>query len=167
MPEGTNILATPVFAPGTTTIAVVLAITEPGAKRMIRKIDPLTGGFVTMPGTSYTSHHALAYFDTSSGSFAGPFHLDNAPALALSTAAANGSDLFLWTTAEPQASQATKGKGTAAHDAADQRVPAGLGPAPVHGPGRAPVAGQRTGRHAAQRGRRPPGQRAHRAGLLG
>ena len=127
VPEGTNILATPVFAPGTTTIAVVLAITEPGAKRMIRKIDPLTGGFVTMPGTSYTSHHALAYFDTSSGSFAGPFHLGNAPALALSTVAANGSDLFLWTTAEPQASQATKGKGTAATTPQISAFPLGSG----------------------------------------
>jgi hypothetical protein len=114
VPEGTNILATPVFAPGTTTIAVVLAITEPGATRMIRKIDPLTGGLVTLPGTTYTSHHALAYFDTSSGAFTGPFHLDNAPALALTTAAANGSDLFLWTTAEPQASPSTKGRGSPA-----------------------------------------------------
>ncbi len=114
VPEGTNILATPVFAPGTTTIAVVLAITEPGATRMIRKIDPLTGGLVTLPGTTYTSHHALAYFDTSSGAFTGPFHLDNAPALALTTAAANGSDLFLWTTAEPQATPSTKGRGSPA-----------------------------------------------------
>ncbi len=129
IPDGTNILPTPVFAPGTTTIAVVLAITQPGAKHMIRKVDPLTGGFVTLPGTTYTSQHALAYFDTSSGAFAGPFYLDNAPALALTTAAANGSDLFLWTTAEPQANESAKGRGLAARVPRVSAFPLGSGQA--------------------------------------
>jgi hypothetical protein len=129
IPDGTNILPTPVFAPGTTTIAVVLAITQPGAKHMIRKVDPLTGGLVTLPGTTYTSQHALAYFDTSSGAFAGPFFLDNAPALALTTAAANGSDLFLWTTAEPQANESTKGRGLAVRVPRVSAFPLGSGQA--------------------------------------
>jgi hypothetical protein len=102
IPDGTNILPTPVFAPGTTTIAVVLAITEPSNKRLVSKKDPHTGKARPMHAVTWTSHHALAYFDSRSGGFAGPFHLGNAPALALTTAAANGSDLFLWTTAEPR-----------------------------------------------------------------
>jgi hypothetical protein len=102
IPDGTNILPTPVFAPGTATIAVVLAITEPSNKRLVSKKDPHTGAARPMHAVTWTSHHALAYFDSRSGSFAGPFHLGNAPALALTTAAANGSDLFLWTTAEPR-----------------------------------------------------------------
>jgi hypothetical protein len=106
--EGTNILAKPVFAPGTTTIALVLAITQPGNKRLVTKQDPRTGAAVPMQAVTWTSHHALAYFDTGSGAFTGPFHLDNAPALALTTAAANASDLFVWTTAEPQPDPSTK-----------------------------------------------------------
>lgn len=100
--DGANILATPVFAPGTPTIAVVLAITEPTDSHPARKADSRTGRTVPMHAVTWTSHHALAYFDRRSGEFTGPFHLDNAPSLALSTAAANSSDLFLWTTREPQ-----------------------------------------------------------------
>jgi hypothetical protein len=61
-----------------------------------------------MQAVTWTSHHALAYFDTSSGDFTGPFHLANAPALGLTTAAANGSDLFIWSTAEPRPVPAAK-----------------------------------------------------------
>jgi hypothetical protein len=108
--EGTNILAKPVFAPGTTTVALVLAITQPGDKRLVAKLDPRTGAAVPMQAVTWTSHHALAYFDTGTGRFTGPFHLDNAPALALTTAAANASDLFLWTTAEPRPDPSTKSR---------------------------------------------------------
>jgi hypothetical protein len=100
--DGTSILPTPVFAPGTSTVALVLAITQPSARRLVTKKDPHTGAAVPMQAVSWTSHHALAYFDISNGDFAGPFHLGNAPALALTTAAANAAELFLWTTAEPQ-----------------------------------------------------------------
>jgi hypothetical protein len=113
IPEGTNIVPKPVFAPGTTTIAVVLAITEPSDERLVTKRDPRTGAAVPMRAVTWTSNHALAYFDTSNGDFAGPFSLGNAPALGLTTAAANGSDLFIWSTAEPQPiSAAQKRKGT-------------------------------------------------------
>ena len=100
--EGANILATPVFAPGTPIIALVLAITEPTNGRQARKVDAHTGRTVPMHAVTWTSHHALAYFNSHSGEFTGPFHLGNAPSLALTTAAANSSDLFLWTTKEPQ-----------------------------------------------------------------
>jgi hypothetical protein len=100
--DGASILPTPVFAPGTSTIALVLAITEPAGRRLARKIDPATGRTQVMHPVTWTSRHALAYFDSGTGSFTGPFHLGNAPALALTTVAANSADLFVWTTREPQ-----------------------------------------------------------------
>jgi hypothetical protein len=100
--DGTSILPTPVFAPGTTTIAVVLAITEPTAGGLARKTDPATGRAQVIQPVTWTSRHALAYFDTGTESFTGPFDLGDAPALALTAAAANSSDLFVWTTKEPQ-----------------------------------------------------------------
>lgn len=100
--EDASILATPVFAPGTSTIALVLAITEPTDRHPARKADPRTGRPVRMHAVTWTTHHALAYFDRTNGNFTGPFYLDDAPSLALTTAAANSSDLFLWTTKEPQ-----------------------------------------------------------------
>jgi hypothetical protein len=108
--KGTNIIATPVFAAGTTTIALVLGVTEPTRKRPAVKTDRATGKKVAFEAVTYVSHHELAYFDTSTGKFDGPFSLGNAPALALHSAAANSSDLFLWTTREPQPGQR---KGTA------------------------------------------------------
>ena len=100
--KGTNILATPVFAPGTPIVALVLAITEPTGEHQASKVDAQTGHAVPMRAVTWVSHHALAYFNSHSGTFTGPFHLGNAPSLALTTAAANSSDLFLWTTKEPQ-----------------------------------------------------------------
>jgi hypothetical protein len=100
--DGTSILPTPVFAPGTAIIAVALAITEPVGHRQAHKVDAHTGRTVPMHAVTWRSRHALAYFDQASETFAGPFHLGNAPSLALTTAAANSSDLFVWTTKEPQ-----------------------------------------------------------------
>jgi len=100
--DGASILPTPVFAPGTAIIAVVLAITEPVGRRLARKVEAHTGRTVPMHAVTWRSRHALAYFDQAAGRFHGPFHLGNAPSLALTTAAANSSDLFVWTTKEPQ-----------------------------------------------------------------
>ena len=100
--DDASVLATPVFAPGTPTVALVLAITVPTDWQPARKADARTGRPVRMNAVTWTSHHALAYFDRRNGSFTGPFSLDDAPSLALTTAAANSSDLFLWTTKEPQ-----------------------------------------------------------------
>jgi len=74
----------------------------PVSKRLVRKTDPRTGRTVTRWATTWTSRHALAYFDQRSGAIAGPFHLSGEPSLALSTAAANSTDLLMWTTREPQ-----------------------------------------------------------------
>lgn len=102
IPAGTNILPTPVFAPGTTTIALVLAITEPKAAGTMRKTDPVTRRAGTYPATSYTSRHAVAWFDSRTSAVTGPFFLDDAGSLALTTVAANGADLFVMTTGEPK-----------------------------------------------------------------
>ena len=102
VPADANVLVTPVFAPGSAIVSLVLAITEPVGKRMVRKAHPHTGSLVTRLATTWRSHHALAYFDQRSGAMTGPFHLADEPSLALSTAAANSSDLLLWTTREPQ-----------------------------------------------------------------
>ncbi|HEY1913952.1 MAG TPA: hypothetical protein VGH27_00090 [Streptosporangiaceae bacterium] len=108
IPEGTNILATPVFAAGSTTIPLVLAITVPAGQRQISKRDPRTGRAVIRSATTWKTHHALAYFDSGTGSFTGPFHLADQPSLALSTAVATADDLFLWTTREPQPGKSTR-----------------------------------------------------------
>jgi hypothetical protein len=102
IPEGTNVLATPVFAAGTAIIPVVLAITVPTRSGQMRKLDPATGTLKTWPATTWRSHHALAYFDSGTGAFSGPFHLADEPSLALTSVAANASDLFVLTTREPQ-----------------------------------------------------------------
>ncbi len=109
LPARTNILPTAVFAPGTSVVALVLAITSPSNWRTIVKKDA-TRGTRSLPAATWRSHHELAYFDRRTGEFAGPFSLGDAPSLALSTIAANGRDLFLWTTEEPQPSDAGKGR---------------------------------------------------------
>ena len=103
VPADANVLVTPVFAPGSAIVSLVLAITMPAGKRMVRKADPGSGSLATQWSTTWVSHHALAYFDQRSGAITGPFHLSGEPSLALTTAAANSSDLVLWTTREPQA----------------------------------------------------------------
>jgi hypothetical protein len=102
IPRDAHVLVTPVFAPGSAIVSLVLAITVPVGKHMVRKGHPHTGGPVARLATTWRSHHALAYFDQHSGTMTGPFHLSDEPSLALSTAAASGSDLLLWTTREPQ-----------------------------------------------------------------
>jgi hypothetical protein len=103
--DDSSIIATPVFAAGTTTIALVLGVTEPVERRAAVKVDGKTGAKTPFTAVTWRSHHRIAYFDSSTGSFTGPFSLDDAPSLALHTAAANSSDLFLWTTPEPQPGQ--------------------------------------------------------------
>jgi hypothetical protein len=102
VPTDANILVTPVFTPDSSTVSLVLAISTPVSKRVVHKVHAHTGKSVPRLATTWTSHHALAYFDQRSGSMTGPFYLSDEPSLALSTAAANGSELFLWTTREPQ-----------------------------------------------------------------
>jgi hypothetical protein len=103
VPAGSNILPTPVFAAGTQVVALILAITSPSQWRTISKRDQ-TGGTRQHIAATWRSHHELAYFDRKASQFTGPFNLANEPALALTSAAANATDLFVWNTAEPQAS---------------------------------------------------------------
>jgi hypothetical protein len=109
VPADVSILVTPVFAPGTTTVALVVAITIPTSGGTLRKTDPRTGTVTTGTATTWRSHHALAYFDSSTGAFTGPFDLADEPSLALTTVAASGTDLFVWTTPEIQPASYTKG----------------------------------------------------------
>jgi len=102
VPRDAHVLVTPVFAPGSAIVSLVLAVTVPVGKHMVRKGHPHTGDPVTRLATTWRSHHALAYFDQRSEAMTGPFHLSDEPSVALSTAAANSSDLLLWTTREPQ-----------------------------------------------------------------
>ena len=102
VPSGAHVLVTPVFTPDSSTVSLVLAISTPVTKRVVSKVHGHTGKPLPRVTTSWVSHHALAYFDQRTGSMAGPFYLSDEPSLALSTAAANGSELLLWTTREPQ-----------------------------------------------------------------
>jgi hypothetical protein len=102
VPRDANVLVTPVFAPGSAIVSLVLAITAPVGKRPMRKAHPHTGSPVTQLATIWQSHHELAFFDQHSGAMTEPFPVSDEPSLALSTAAANSSDLVLWTTREPQ-----------------------------------------------------------------
>jgi len=102
VPGDAHVLVTPVFGPGSPVVSLVLAITVPVGKQLVRKGHPHTGRPEPRLATTWRSHHALAYFDQRSGTMTGPFHLSGEPSLALSTAAANSSDLLLWTTREPQ-----------------------------------------------------------------
>ncbi len=140
VPDGTNILVTPVFAPGSAIIALVLAITVPVSRRVIRKAGPHTDGATSRWATTWRSHHALAYFDRGSGAFTGPFHLSDEPSLALSTAAASNSDLVLWTTREPQPSDPAETRAQALLSRVSV-FPLGSGRARFSGPAPAPWPG--------------------------
>ncbi len=140
VPAEANILVTPVFAPGSAIIALVLAITVPVSRRVIRKAGPHTGGVTSRWATTWRSHHALAYFDRGSGAFTGPFHLSDEPSLALSTAAASSSDLVLWTTREPQPSDPAETRAQALLSRVSV-FPLGSGRARFSGPTPAPWPG--------------------------
>lgn len=144
VPDDSNILVTPVFAPRSAIISLVMAITVPVSKRLIRKADPHTGKVISRLATTWRSHHALAYFDQRNGAFAGPFHLADEPSLALSTAAASTSDLYVWTTREPQPDDPAEIRGQALLSRVSA-FPLGSGkarfsvPAPAPWPGGEPV----------------------------
>jgi hypothetical protein len=141
VPSDVSILATPVFAPGTTTVVLVLAITIPSAGGTLRKSDPRTGTVTTATATTWKTHHALAYFDSSTGAFTGPFDLADAPSLALTTVAANGTDVFVWTTPEPQAAGYSKASPAAAPLSTVSAYPLGSGQPRFSAPSLAPWPG--------------------------
>jgi len=102
------ILANLAFAADSVLVAVVLSVTTPTNRRMLPKLDPLTGNMRMVESVTWVSRHVLAYFDSRTGSFTGPFDLADAPSLAHVNVAANGKDLFLWTLTEPAAVMGTK-----------------------------------------------------------
>jgi hypothetical protein len=104
------IIANLAFAADSAVVGVVLSLTTPKSRRMLPKLDPLTGNMRMVESITWVSRHVLAYFDSRNGSFTGPFDLDDAPSLAHVNVAANGKDLFLWTLAEPAAVMGTKEK---------------------------------------------------------
>jgi len=140
VPGDANVLVTPVFAPGSAIVSLVLAITIPAGKRLVRKVDARTGSLTTRWATTWRSHHALAYFDQGSGAITGPFHLPDEPSLALSTSAANSSDLLLWTTREPQPGDRTEIRAQASLSRLSV-FPLGSGTARWSGPAPAPWPG--------------------------
>ena len=92
----------------------------------------------------------LAYFDQSSGAITGPFHLSGEPPLALSTAAANSSDLLMWTTREPQPGDSAEIRAQASMSRLTV-FPLGLGDGQIVGTGSGALAGRRASRNAAGR----------------
>ena len=102
------ILANLAFAADSALVGVVLSVTVPKNRRMLPKLDPLTGNMRMVESVTWVSRHVLAYFDSRNGSFSGPFDLGDAPSLAHVNVAANGKDLFLWTLTEPMAVMGTK-----------------------------------------------------------
>ncbi len=151
-----NILVTPVFAPDSAIVSMVLAVTTPVGRRLVSKAHPHTGSRVTQWATVWKSHHVLAYFDQRSGAMTEPFHLSDEPSLALSTAAANSSDLLLWTTRETAARRFSRAPGAGPAVPAE-RVSAGIREGPVVEAGSGPVARRGTRYNAADRRRSPPG----------
>jgi hypothetical protein len=97
------ILVTPTFAADSATLCLVLSITVPTARGTGTKLNPNTGEIVTVPTTTWVSHHALAYFNSDQHRVTGPFDLADAPSLARVNVGATANDLFLWTLAEPAA----------------------------------------------------------------
>jgi hypothetical protein len=106
-----SILTKPVFA-GAGTVALVIAISEPSVPKTLTKVLP-DGRETTTAGHTWTTHHAVAYFDRASSGFAGPFplRLGPNPYLALTDAAADATDLYLW--AVQDYSRIRSGKGAA------------------------------------------------------
>ena len=140
VPDDANVLVTPVFAPGSAIVSLVLAITIPVGKRLMRKADPGTGSLAPQWATTWVSHHALAYFDQRSGAITGPFHLSGEPSLALTSAAANSSDLVVWTTREPRPDDPAEIRAQASLSRLTV-FPLGTGTARLSGPAPGPWAG--------------------------
>src|SRR5215469_10502244 len=151
VPADTGILVTPAFSPDLSVVALVVAITVRTAVRMVPKLDPRSGASQLVQAATLRSRHALAYLDMRTGSLAGPFYLADEGTLALSTAVATDSELFLWTTMDPQALHMTKGYRRAAPLPGISVFPFGAGkarltvPSPAPWPGGEPAVALATG----------------------
>jgi len=110
MPRGSLIIAEPVIAGASGTVAVVLAMTVPSNPRSVEKVNPRTGQKMRLVASTWTSSHALAYFNVRAGTLIGPLELRDAPSLALCSAVADNDTLYLWTVAEAAAMPSWKGR---------------------------------------------------------
>ena len=141
--EGANILATPVFAPGTPIVALVLAITEPANGRQARKLDAHTGRTVPMHAVTWTSHHALAVLQLAQRGV----HRALPPGQrAVAGADHRGRELFRPVLVDHEGTAAGEDPAAAAPAALGQRVPARLGPGPGLGAVPGSLACRRAGR---------------------
>ena len=156
VPDDSNILVTPVFAPGSATIPLVLAITVPTGQRLVRKrIRTRAAPRSARPPPGNPSRAGLFRFRAPAPSR----DRSTSPISRLSRCPRRRQrpDLFLWTTREPQPDRLAEPSETAP-TAAGQRVPPGFGkarlsvPAPAPWPGGEPVA------PLADRRRGTPGQ---------
>jgi hypothetical protein len=110
VPQDASVLVRPVFAPGSATVALVIAVTLPANWGTFRKVSAVGATAATTPSATWTTHHVLAYFNRVTGTFSGPFDLDDAPSLAWTDAVADSQNLYLWTIREPAVSVGTKQK---------------------------------------------------------
>ncbi len=108
------VLVTPALSLDAATVCLAISITTPTDWRDLPKLNPLTGNTETRRVATWVSSHEIAYFDTRSKSFAGPFPLNDAPALASVNVVATATDFYLWTMAEPAAVRGTKANRTPA-----------------------------------------------------
>jgi hypothetical protein len=114
VPPDAIVLVRPVFATGSPTIAVVLAISVPAYGGLFTKATA-SGESMQVRATAWTTHHRLAYLDRPSLAFTGPYDLDDAPSLAWTDAVADATHLYLWTMKEPAAYTTTKADIVAAY----------------------------------------------------
>ena len=109
VPQDASVLVRPVFASGSATVAVVIAVSVPTNWQTFQK-TPADGPAVSMASATWTTHHVLAYLDRATGTFSAPFDLGDAPSLAWTDAVADAQNLYLWTIREPAVSVGTKQK---------------------------------------------------------
>jgi hypothetical protein len=104
VPPDALVLVTPVFAAGSSTVAVVMAVSVPSYGGMFTK----SGLSTQVRSTSWTTSHQLAYLDRACLKVTGPFDLGNTPSMAWTDTVADANNLYVWTMREPAASGATK-----------------------------------------------------------
>lgn len=97
------ILVVPAITPAADVVCLAIAVTTPSNWQNLTKLNPLTGQVEQRRVATWVSSHAIAFFDTTRQTFAGPFFLKNAPSLANCNVAATAKDFCLWAMTEPAA----------------------------------------------------------------
>jgi hypothetical protein len=97
------VLVTPTFAADSSTLCLVLSVSELHDAREVTKLDPTSGMLISLQGGRWSTRHLVLYFDGRTGSFSGPYDLGDAPSLARVNVVADDKDLYIWTIQEPAA----------------------------------------------------------------